>query len=641
MTQKRIHQFKALWETVLVFAVFAVFGGFPIPDSNEPYYIGKAINFWNPDWLPGDVFLQSKDSHWTFYVVFGWLSFFLSPYSMAVAGRIFTWLMLAWSWRRLSFALIPHRWASIISAVALVYYVDSFNLAGEWLVGGIEGKSIAFPFVFLGIEAMIRGKWNRVWILLGIASAFHVLVGGWSVLVAMGVAVTQFLSSSAGRSLFSALTAFTSRPSKTFEAEHRVPDSQNPVRACLTGLGMPTIFLFLGGLISLFGLVPALLLDYGVPPQIVSRAHQIYVFERLYHHLDPYQLPWTYVARFVLLATVWMLICRKVNRKTGAASMPGQNRQRWRRLEWFIWGTLFLTLVGLVVSFGLRDNKPLAAEILRFYWFRLSDVAVPMGIALGALRLLVNVISVRNGVAVPRSFTVVLWFALPFGVYLFADYLLFGCLFFSWRIPAEQGIPWCIALLCCYTALKLYRCVFGEHRTLSLFYAVLYAAIILYAPFMSFKDYADSRTRFTFARTESGHPLIAYYWQDVCRWISEQTPKEAMFLVPRDAATFKWYAHRSDIGIWKDIPQDAAGIVAWQEKMHDLFFYRDQNGYLCEDRSLTILLWWKTPEEVEALRKKYAFEYVVCAKYPELPHHKHLQKIFENGMFVVFRAVPM
>ena len=165
-------------EIALIFAVFAVFGGWPIPDSNEAHYIGKAIHFWNPDWIPNDDFLQSKDAHWTFYVTFGWLSFFCSPYWMAWLGRAVTWLLLAWSWRRLSYALLPIRWLAIPTALVLACYVDTFHMAGEWIVGGVEGKSFAFPFVFFGLEAMIRGRWHRTWIFLGIASAFHVLVGG-------------------------------------------------------------------------------------------------------------------------------------------------------------------------------------------------------------------------------------------------------------------------------------------------------------------------------------------------------------------------------------------------------------------------------------------------------------------------------
>ena len=60
-------------------------------------------------------------------------------------------------------------------------------MAGEWVIGGVEAKGFAYVLVFLGLEALAANRWNRVWLLLGAASAFHVLVGGWAA-VAAGLA---------------------------------------------------------------------------------------------------------------------------------------------------------------------------------------------------------------------------------------------------------------------------------------------------------------------------------------------------------------------------------------------------------------------------------------------------------------------
>src|SRR3990172_7550639 len=88
-------------EILLVFAVFFVQGAVPVPDVNEPYYLGKAIHFWNPDWVRGDFFLdESKNTHLLFYVTFGWLSLWLKPLVLAWFGRVLTWGLLAWAWRR-------------------------------------------------------------------------------------------------------------------------------------------------------------------------------------------------------------------------------------------------------------------------------------------------------------------------------------------------------------------------------------------------------------------------------------------------------------------------------------------------------------------------------------------------------------
>ncbi len=107
--------------------------------------------------------------------------------------------------------------------------------------------------------------------------------------------------------------------------------------------------------------------------------------------------------------------------------------------------------------------------------------------------------------------------------------------------------------------------------------------------------------------------------------------------MPKEGTTFKWHALRSDVGTWKDVPQDAAGLLRWRDMMNDLHFYRDERGNILKDRSLTVLLWWKTPEEIEKLRQKYGFDHVLCAKYPELPQLKNFEIVYENEVYRVYR----
>ena len=118
-----------------------------MPDVNEPYYLGKAIHYWNPDWLRGDFFMESSDTHKVFYFAFGWLSLCMSPVALAWTGRILTWLLLAWAWRRLSVAILPRPWYSILSAALLACLMDRCHMAGEWVIGGVEAKGFAYVLV--------------------------------------------------------------------------------------------------------------------------------------------------------------------------------------------------------------------------------------------------------------------------------------------------------------------------------------------------------------------------------------------------------------------------------------------------------------------------------------------------------------
>ena len=54
---------QAIVETLVIFALFCLQGAWPVPEVNEPYYLGKAVHFWNPQWAAGDWFLQTKDTH--------------------------------------------------------------------------------------------------------------------------------------------------------------------------------------------------------------------------------------------------------------------------------------------------------------------------------------------------------------------------------------------------------------------------------------------------------------------------------------------------------------------------------------------------------------------------------------------------
>ena len=60
-------------------------------------------------------------------------------------------------------------------------------------------------------------------------------------------------------------------------------------------------------------------------------------------------------------------------------------------------------------------------------------------------------------------------------------------------------------------------------------------------------------------------------WRDACDWIAEHTPPDAVFLTPRYQQTFKWFAGRSEAANWKDVPQDAAKLVEWWQRMQELY----------------------------------------------------------------------
>jgi hypothetical protein len=206
------------------------------------------------------------------------------------------------------------------------------------------------------------------WIWLGVASAFHVLVGAWAVLAALGVWFTE----PRGR--------------------------RTPLAAMLPGL-------LLGGILSLPGLLPALALERGTDPAVADEAARIYVFERLPHHLAPLSLPsqemqWRFV-RFGLVAAAFVVLWAWAARRERLAdpATPAESLEQWQallRMMRFAGFALAASVLGLMIEAALANDPLTAARVLRYYWFRQADVAVPLAVALAGTRLVVALLSYRR-----------------------------------------------------------------------------------------------------------------------------------------------------------------------------------------------------------------------------------------------------
>jgi len=291
-----------------------------------------------------------------------------------------------------------------------------------------------------------------------------------------------------------------------------------------------------------------------------------------------------------------------------------------------------------------------SAEILRFYWFRLSDIAIPMGVAIGAARWLIDgrrqtADGSREPTTASQMLPCVLGItAVIAAIYFTATYICFG--YFK-MTPPDSTVPWAITLLICLglsylpAVCRLPSAVCGLPSVVCSL--LIYIAIAFYAPLTILPKYADLRTHSEPWRSEPVGPndkKVVKEWLDICHWIKENTPKSAKFWVPRGSSTFKWHAERSDIGVWKNIPQDAAAIVEWWKSMYELNRFRNAEGKVVEDRLLTMLLLSKTEDEITTLQQKYGFEYILCTQSLEMPSHTNLEMEYENDVFRLYRVLP-
>jgi hypothetical protein len=459
---------------MLVGLMFLIAGGMP-PGVNEAHYLAKAKHYWNPSWCPTDPFLQSADAHLIFYWTIGWLTLVLPLSAVAWIGRFATWFLLAWSWRRMSRRIVPGNWWALLTLGLYACFLGCGHLAGEWIFGGVEAKGFAYVLLFLALEALLQGRWNRVWLLLGASSSFHVLTGGWSVIAAM----------------FAWLCSSRDRPT---------------LWAMLPAL--------LGGLVlALPGLLPALALTWGVDKVLVAEAHQLYVHERLSHHLVFHKillqkmvldfqylglprielkLTHLFFLRHLALVIAWGTLCWKLR---SAES---------RRFHLFVGGAGVIACVGILIDQLTLARPDLSTGLLRFYWFRLSDAIIPAGLAMACGQMLQSHLfeRVRKGWLIAAIFLV--------GLFV-------GDAHLRRRVDPRPD-------------------------------AVIQPGTSVFETQQRFAD-----------------------WTAACQWIRDHTDADEIVLTPRGQQTFKWYAERGEVVNWKDIPQDASGISEWWRRHNDVY----------------------------------------------------------------------
>ena len=76
-------------------------------------------------------------------------------------------------------------------------------------------------------------------------------------------------------------------------------------------------------------------------------------------------------------------------RNTATGSDPQRVFARIPRLRAFITGAVVITVLGAAIETARLRRSALAAGLLRYYWFRLTDVALPLGVALEGVALVV------------------------------------------------------------------------------------------------------------------------------------------------------------------------------------------------------------------------------------------------------------
>jgi len=341
-----------------------------------------------------------------------------------------------------------------------------------------------------------------------------------------------------------------------------------------------------GGIISLFGLLPAMRLNQGTSLTEQDRGAIIYVFQRLPHHLVPSRFAVDRWLAFALLIVATVLIVRLVRRsyaKTSVATISENSDvnsevnfllhsmriDQYAVLIRFAAVFLLIAAIGVLIDLSFSSwATNWSASLLRYYWFRWNDVIWPTVLVVSLLLVIEN------------SGPFITW----------ARFLALATLIISGT--------WVVG---------------GEY-------------IKNYSDSISPADQAALMLR---GQSRVARVQIHRDWLDMCAFIRSNTPEDALFLTPRFQQTFKWNAARAEVVCWKDSPQDALGLIEWESRMLAVF-PSDTNGYGMP---------W-SDSLLSKLQKDYDFDYVLIdrriQKTPPV-----LEFIQSNSTYALFRTIKL
>lgn len=504
---RRRPDWAAIAEIAAGWLFLFVYVGGRTPDVNEVHYLAKARHFWQPDWCPRDPFLLSADAHLVFLAVAGWFTQWFSLDVVAWVGRAIAWWLVVLGWYRMTSNLGFRLGLRLLSLGLVVALARHFHLAGEWFVGGFEGKSLAYGFAFLALAetwrpaktsdlpdaagqpttslALASGRaprWDRVIFWLGLATAFHAVVGGW---IALAVV--------AGKAIERPLLG---RHRGADDPPESLPSREGASAILRTGLGIA---------LMLAAIVPLVRMQAVTDAATVRAANVIHVYERLPHHLVPHRFARAHHLRFSLLVLTW-----------AALAWVARRDPRTRLVGSLVAFSLGLVAIGWCIDGATREAPEVGAAWLRYYWFRLADVVVPLGV-------------VCTGILVARPASI--------------DQL---------GGAEERDRPRRLPAQCLVCGL----------------------IVVILSTLHGFRDHRNdprpgADRQGSFGQGGDIATQLARYrdWLAVCEWVRGETPNDALFVTPIRSQTLKWYAERSEFVTWKDCPQDAAGVLAWKARI--------------------------------------------------------------------------
>ena len=288
---------------------------------NEVDILPFARQFSDSNWLQNDWYLNLEFTYRNlFNIILGplvsWLGFDIGKF----VGRFLVYLFLAiaiynfFKTIRLNF---------VIGLLVVFFFLDHQSIvAAEWIVQGVDTKTVAYSFVIFSWAALIRKRYLLAFACIGASTSFHPLVGVYAIYCS----VLAILANKEWR-----------------DDWHILIKQSWPF--------------FITGIFGIWTIIESQLQSSDVDS---NRTWWIYTVYRHPHHLLPSS--WHDEYWIIKLSLAIFLF--------GAVFTIGKSRAL-RFLAAYALASVSLFLIGLGI-YALGE-----INLLRFYWFRFPDVIVP------------------------------------------------------------------------------------------------------------------------------------------------------------------------------------------------------------------------------------------------------------------------
>jgi hypothetical protein len=155
---------------------------------NEVDGLPLARHHADPSWLSHDWYLNQEPGYrLLFQLIVGWLIVPLGFLATSIIGRLFCYALVS-----IGLVLIGQQLRLSLPFLLLATIVfaspgyEQGAIAKEWIVGGLEAKAVAYGLILIALALMLARRYIVMALLLGLATSFHVLVGGWAFLTTLG-----------------------------------------------------------------------------------------------------------------------------------------------------------------------------------------------------------------------------------------------------------------------------------------------------------------------------------------------------------------------------------------------------------------------------------------------------------------------